>query len=78
MRILIYYDPPPVERRDFDYRAVDLDTYDGPGSACGYGRTPALALADLEAQLIDRAQEIATRVAEAVSIDQRHRSQPWD
>jgi len=54
MKVVCHYDPPPIPIRRFDWTAIDADTYDGPGSPIGHGRTEADARADLE-------QEIALR-----------------
>ena len=48
---LIY---PPIPIRDFDYCAVDDDTYDGEGCPIGYGRTKEAAVADLMQQIEER------------------------
>lgn len=37
-----------------NYCAIDDDTYDGPGSPCGYGKTPELAEEDLLSQIAER------------------------
>jgi hypothetical protein len=42
---------PPIPVRDFDWAAVDDETYDGSGSLIGYGRTEEIAVRDLIAQL---------------------------
>lgn len=53
MKIITYYDPPPIPIRAFDWRAVD-DDYE-PGRPMGFGRTEAEACADLEEQMQERA-----------------------
>jgi hypothetical protein len=55
MKIVTEHVYPPIPVRDFDWRAVDDDTYDGPGSPIGYGRTEAAAIADLLEQIEERA-----------------------
>jgi hypothetical protein len=48
---------PPIPLRDFDWCAVDDDTYDGaPECRCpiGYGRTEEAAIADLIEQIAER------------------------
>ena len=45
---------PPIPIRQFDYQAVDEDTYDPDPEAhspVGWGRTEADAIADLKSQL---------------------------
>jgi hypothetical protein len=51
MNIQTSYDPPPIPIREFDWRAIDDDTYSGPGSLIGFGKTEAEAVADLLMQL---------------------------
>jgi hypothetical protein len=53
MRILTYYDPPPIPLRQFDWCAVDDSTYDGPGCPVGYGATEQEAIDDLMLQIED-------------------------
>ena len=45
----------PIPLRDFDWEAVDEDTYD-EGEPVGLGRTEKEAIADLIDQLLDREQ----------------------
>lgn len=52
MKIITRYDPPPIPPREFDWTAVDDDTYE-PGCPIGYGATEAEAIADLREQLED-------------------------
>jgi hypothetical protein len=47
MKIRTYHVYPPIPIRDFDWSAVDDDTYDGEGCPIGYGRTEQEAIADL-------------------------------
>ena len=47
MKIKTDYWPKPIPLRDFDWSAVDDDTYDGPGSPIGFGRTRDDAIEDL-------------------------------
>lgn len=51
MRIVTHYDPKPIPDRQFDWEAVDDDTYDGPGCLIGFGRTEFEAIADLNEQM---------------------------
>jgi hypothetical protein len=51
MNIKTSYAPAPVPLREFDWQAIDDNTYDGPGSVIGFGPTEALAVADLLMQL---------------------------
>jgi hypothetical protein len=37
----------------YNYSAIDDDTYDGPGSLIGFGSTPEKAKLDLELQIAD-------------------------
>jgi len=37
-----------------EYSAIDDDTYDGEGSAMGWGATPEAAIEDLKEQIADR------------------------
>ncbi len=43
----------PIPNRNFDWSAVDDDTYDGEGSPVGYGATEQEAIADLTEQLTE-------------------------
>lgn len=51
MKIVTYYSPPPIPDRQHDWSAIDDDTYDGPGSPIGYGRTEAEAIEDLHIEI---------------------------
>ena len=51
LRILTTFDYPPIPNRDFDWSAIDADTYDGERSPIGRGATPNAAIADLLEQL---------------------------
>jgi hypothetical protein len=46
----------PIPIREYDWEAIDADTYDGEGSPIGHGETEQAAIADLLDQLIDRQQ----------------------
>lgn len=52
-KIRTTYVYPPIPIRDFDWSAIDDDTYDGPGSPIGTGRTEQDAIADLMGQIED-------------------------
>ncbi len=59
MKISTSFDYPPIPDRQFDWSAIDSDTYDGapdtsPPSPIGYGPTEAAAIADLLEQIADR------------------------
>ena len=45
----------------YRWYAVDDDTYDGPGSPMGFGRTEQEAIEDLLAEIEDRAREACER-----------------
>ena len=47
MKIKTDYVRQPIPLRDCDWVAYDDDTYDGPGSKIGTGRTEEDAIADL-------------------------------
>lgn len=51
MKIRTTYWPKPIPIRDFDWAAVDDETYDGSGSPIGYGATEEDAISDLNIQL---------------------------
>lgn len=62
MKIVTYYDPPPIPDRQFDWRCYDESTYDcdydderGFYSNCpvGYGRTKGEAWMDLLDKMLD-------------------------
>ena len=46
MKVKIEFVYPPIPVRNFDYSAVDDDTYE-PGCPIGFGETPELAEANL-------------------------------
>lgn len=56
MKIRTEYVYPPIPIRQFDWSAVDDDTYDGPGCAIGYGPTEEAAIKDLLQQVEERAE----------------------
>jgi hypothetical protein len=51
MNIKTIFVHPPIPNRDFDWSAIDDETYDGPGSPIGQGPTEEAAIADLLEQL---------------------------
>lgn len=51
LRIRTVEDWKPIPVRDFDWCAVDDDTYDGEGCPIGYGATEETAIADLISQI---------------------------
>lgn len=53
MKIRTAYVYPPIPIRQFDWSAVDDDTYDGPGCPIGTGATEQEAIADLLQQIED-------------------------
>lgn len=50
MKIVTQYVYPPIPTRDFDWSAVDDETYD-EGEPIGYGRTEIEAIRDLLDQI---------------------------
>lgn len=54
MKIKTNYNPPSIPIRDFDWSAIDDDTYDGEGSAIGYGKTEEAAIKDLLEEMEQR------------------------
>ena len=50
MKIRTEFVYPPIPLRQFDWSAVDDDTYDGDGCPIGRGATEAEAISDLLAQ----------------------------
>lgn len=53
MNIITWHEKPPVPSRQYDYGAVDNDTYE-PGCPIGWGETPEAAIADLKVQIEER------------------------
>lgn len=53
MNILTRYYAKPIPNRNFDWQAIDDDTYD-IGQPIGFGRTEAEAVEDLKQQIEDR------------------------
>lgn len=51
MNILIYCDPPPLQMRIFDYRAIDVDAFSAD-SHVGFGATAQAARDDLLDKLL--------------------------
>ena len=74
MRIRTEFVYPPIPYRNSDWSAVDDSTYDGPGSAIGWGATEAEAIADLLEQLeereADKAEAAHTRAVDALEHEQ--------
>lgn len=54
VKIKTDYWPKPIPMRNFDWSAVDDNTYDGPGCPIGHGRTRDEAIADLLEQINER------------------------
>jgi hypothetical protein len=54
VKIKTEYVYPPIPLRQFDWSAIDDDTYDGPGCPIGAGATEAEAIADLLEQIEER------------------------
>ena len=44
---------PPIPQRQFDWSAINDDTYDGLGSPIGFGKTEQDAINDLFEQMTD-------------------------
>jgi hypothetical protein len=59
VRISTDYSFPPIPIRQFDWCAYDDNTYDGPGSILGHGRTEQEAIDDLTQQLSEAAPRTA-------------------
>jgi hypothetical protein len=53
MKIKTHYDPKPIPMRQFDWNAVDDDTYDYDGPV-GWGYTEKEAIGDLIEQLAEQ------------------------
>jgi hypothetical protein len=56
VKIKTNFEYPPIPIRDFDWSAIDDDTYDGAeDSHCpiGWGRTEEEAIADLMQQILE-------------------------
>jgi len=51
MKIKTSYELTPMPNRNFDWCAVDDDTYDGEGCPCGWGATEEDAISDLMEQI---------------------------
>jgi len=58
MKIRTHNEYPPIPIRQFDWSAVDDETYDGPGCPIGWGSTSSGAVEDLLDQVCrDRGNE---------------------
>jgi len=51
MKITTSFNPPPIPMRQFDWCAIDDETYDGYGCPIGHGTTQEEAIADLLEQI---------------------------
>jgi hypothetical protein len=69
MKIRTDFVYPPIPIRDFDWSAVDDDTYDGPGCPVGYGRTEQAAIDDLMAQIDDDPRADPASAIDAIRAD---------
>ena len=55
MDIRTFFNPPPSQRRDYDWAAVDWETYQGlPEDTVGFGGTEEQAIKDLLQQIAER------------------------
>jgi hypothetical protein len=54
MKICTMHNPPPIPIRNFDWTAIDDDTYDGLGSPVGTGPTEQAAIEDLMEQIAEK------------------------
>jgi hypothetical protein len=52
MKIVTTYIKPPIPDRNFDWCAIDSDTYDG-GAPIGYGASEGEAIGDLLTQIAE-------------------------
>ncbi len=57
MRIKTSFWAKPIPLRQFDWEAIDDDTYDGEGCPIGYGRTEQEAIQDLRDQIEERVED---------------------
>ena len=69
MKIRTSYQYPPIPCRSMDWSAVDDDTYDGPGSIVGWGRTEQDAIEDLLDQMEDAGQRDAAEYDRTIAED---------
>lgn len=65
MKIVTDFVYPPIPIRQFDWSAVDDDTYDGEGCKIGYGATEQEAIDDLLDQMNDGCLTDAEQKAQA-------------
>jgi hypothetical protein len=63
MNIKTYFDNPPIPNRNYDWSAVDTDSYDGEGCPCGRGPTEQDAIANLMDQFGATCEEVAYELA---------------
>ena len=56
MKIHTIFVHPPIPLRDFDWFAIDDQSYDGPGSPLGQGPTEAAAITDLLQQIAEQGE----------------------
>lgn len=54
MKIHTEFVYPPIPLRQFDWCAYDEDTYDGPGSVIGHGRTREAAIENFKDEWEER------------------------
>ncbi|MFA6984609.1 MAG: hypothetical protein WC213_00185 [Arenimonas sp.] len=65
MKIVTNYVYPPIPIRQFDWSAIDDDTYDGEGCLIGYGATEQEAIDDLLDKMNDDGLSDAEQKAQA-------------
>lgn len=65
MKIVTNFVHPPIPIRQFDWSAVDDNTYDGEGCKIGYGATEQEAIDDLLDQMNDSCLSDAEQKAQA-------------
>ena len=63
------YWPKPIPLRQFDWTAVDAETYDGPGCPIGTGQTEQEAIDDLLEQLADQIEPQAPKQMPLASLE---------
>jgi len=56
MKIMTSYWKKPIPDRQFDWQAIDDETYDGLGSPIGHGATEREAISDLMDQMEDHTE----------------------
>lgn len=74
LELSVYCVAPPIPWRNFDWCAIDSNTYDGQGSPIGFGRTPIDAINELFDEIEEKEAQNAEKRERGHPITARSRS----